>query len=209
MCARSATKSNVHTRALMRFKNNGDYLHYSLGINQRALWVSAFSFCVQRFPIRMHASFCHACVHTNTQARGKITRGKTIGSGRKLIIRSSIIIYAPCRILRLYLYFRGQLAIPLAVLCWMQRSSLHSRLASELTSSSERGISPRLVKWIYLRSRGNTDDKEKRKSAVCLIINDRDKSNFILISFSREIHEFYQRVNNREKKTFLIDTIYL
>lgn len=34
MCVCSAAENNVHTEALMRFKNNGDYLHYSLGITR-------------------------------------------------------------------------------------------------------------------------------------------------------------------------------
>jgi len=34
MCVCSAVENNVHWEALMRFKNNGDYLHYSLGITR-------------------------------------------------------------------------------------------------------------------------------------------------------------------------------
>jgi len=34
MCVCSAMENNVHWEALMRFKNNGDYLHYSLGITR-------------------------------------------------------------------------------------------------------------------------------------------------------------------------------
>lgn len=34
MCVCSAVENNVHREALMRFKNNGDYLYYSLGITR-------------------------------------------------------------------------------------------------------------------------------------------------------------------------------
>lgn len=34
MCVCSAVENNVHWEALMRFKNNGDYQHYSLGITR-------------------------------------------------------------------------------------------------------------------------------------------------------------------------------
>lgn len=34
MCVCSAVENNVHWEALMRFKNNGDYLYYSLGITR-------------------------------------------------------------------------------------------------------------------------------------------------------------------------------
>lgn len=42
MCVCSA-ENNVHTEALMRFKNNGDYLHYSLGITRTAGDALAFA----------------------------------------------------------------------------------------------------------------------------------------------------------------------
>lgn len=61
MCVCSA-ENNVHTEALMRFKNNGDYLHYSLGITRTAGDALAFA---PRLASPRVASLCRATAPTN------------------------------------------------------------------------------------------------------------------------------------------------
>ncbi|KAL2721296.1 hypothetical protein V1477_020116 [Vespula maculifrons] len=46
MCVCTPAENNVHTEALMRFKNNGDYLHYSLGISAVVALIPTAHGCV-------------------------------------------------------------------------------------------------------------------------------------------------------------------
>lgn len=102
MCVCSAAENNVHSEALMRFKNNGDYLHYSLGITRgdvrfcaSVLYAGSSAIYTRggNFVFLTPAS-CRTRVMRDTQTRiarrrawqREITRAAKQCRGRKLII---------------------------------------------------------------------------------------------------------------------------
>lgn len=84
MCVRSAVENNVHTgEALMRFKNNGDYLRYSLGVTRTRRRTAFASRCTDAIPAipRFWPSVLPRYANANPTPgawQRRITRGKTM-----------------------------------------------------------------------------------------------------------------------------------
>lgn len=109
VCVCSVAVENVHGKALMRFKNNGDYLHYSFHIGPPIAWPVGFLVLATRCTgIPRISSFVRVVSATYEKAHKHRDATKLLGAkqwpGRKLIIRSSIKIYAPCRVSFGYTY---------------------------------------------------------------------------------------------------------